>query len=187
MKQIFSKIIEETKSTKRRYPNILKAACLDSPLGPIIAISDDQALYLLEFFGRKGLERGVERLRNRTQSNITPGMTSIIHSIEEELHHYFEGKLRKFKTPLVYQGSLFQKTVWEALKKIPLGKTQSYADIAKAIGKPTAFRAVANANGANQLAIIIPCHRVINSNGALGGYGGGLSRKEWLLHHEKRL
>ena len=83
-------------------------------------------------------------------------------------------------------GSDFQKSVWAALRKIPPGETRSYLDTAKAVGKPTAFRAVANANGANQLAIIIPCHRVINNNGELGGYGGGISRKQWLIDHEKK-
>jgi AraC family transcriptional regulator of adaptative response/methylated-DNA-[protein]-cysteine methyltransferase len=82
-------------------------------------------------------------------------------------------------------GSDFQKNVWRELIKIPPGETKSYADIAKAIKQPSAFRAVARANGANQLAIIIPCHRVINSDGELGGYGGGLTRKAWLINHEK--
>ena len=82
-------------------------------------------------------------------------------------------------------GSPFQKQVWEELKKIPSGETRAYLAIAKAVGRPTACRAVANANGANQLAIIIPCHRVINTNGELGGYGGGIARKQWLLDLEK--
>ncbi len=83
-------------------------------------------------------------------------------------------------------GSPFQKQVWKALQQIPHGQTCSYADLAAAIGKPTACRAVANANGANQLAIVIPCHRVINSDGKLGGYGGGVSKKQWLIDHEKK-
>ena len=99
---------------------------------------------------------------------------------------YFEGKRQDFKTPLFLLGSPFQKRVWEELMKISPGKTRSYAEIAMAIGKPTAYRAVANANGANQLAIVIPCHRVINSNGELGGYGGGIARKKWLIDLEKQ-
>jgi len=97
---------------------------------------------------------------------------------------YFDGKLKEFQTPLFLLGSPFQKQVWEALNKIPFGETSSYLDIAKRIGRPAACRAVAQANGANQLAIIIPCHRVINHNGELGGYGGGITRKEWLLNLE---
>ena len=84
-------------------------------------------------------------------------------------------------------GSDFQKNVWRALQKIHHGKTHSYLRIAEKIKKPTAFRAVANANGANQLALIIPCNRVINANGDLGGYGGGISRKQWLIKHEKKM
>jgi AraC family transcriptional regulator, regulatory protein of adaptative response / methylated-DNA-[protein]-cysteine methyltransferase len=165
--------------------HILKASWLDTRLGPMIAIADEEALYLLEFVDRRGLEREVERLRQRTKSAIIPGSTAPIRSIERELEEYFDGKLTEFATPLFLCGSPFQRLVWEHLQMIPPGQTSSYSDVAAAIGKPSAFRAVAQANGANQLAIVIPCHRVINSNGDLGGYGGGLSRKRWLLHHEK--
>ncbi len=166
---------------------VLKAAWIDTRLGPMMAISDEQALYLLEFVDRRGLEREVERLRQRTKSAIIPGMTSPIRSIERELTLYFDGKLSQFITPLHLLGSPFQTGVWEQLRRIPPGETRSYAGIAQALGKPTAYRAVAQANGANQLAIVIPCHRVINSSGDLGGYGGGLTRKHWLLEHEKGL
>ncbi|WP_169088672.1 bifunctional transcriptional activator/DNA repair enzyme AdaA [Paenibacillus sp. PL91] len=165
---------------------ILKASWLDTQLGPMIAIADEEALYLLEFIDRRGLEREVEQLRRRTRAAVIPGNTLPICSIENELSDYFEGKLTEFNTPLMLLGSPFQEKVWEQLRKIPSGQTASYADIAKEIGKPNAYRAVAQANGTNQLAIVIPCHRVINSNGDLGGYGGGISRKEWLLGHEKK-
>jgi O-6-methylguanine DNA methyltransferase len=92
----------------------------------------------------------------------------------------------RFRTQLARFGSLFQKLVWDALLAIPLGQTGSYAQLAGAIGRPRAVRAVARANGANPFAIIIPCHRVINADGGLGGYGGGLPRKRWLLEHEQR-
>ena len=104
----------------------------------------------------------------------------------DKLKSYFEGKLKKFETPLFLLGSPFQKKVWQALLKIPYGTTRSYAAQAVSMSEPKATRAVANANGANQLAIVIPCHRIINSNGALGGYGGGIARKEWLLQHEAK-
>lgn len=172
--------------TKFGHANILKASWLDTRLGPMIAIADEKLLYLLEFVDRRGLEREVERLRKRLKAAIIPGCTEPILSIEKELKDYFEGKLRQFKTPLFLLGSPFQKLVWEELKKIPYGKTQSYAQLATTLGKPTAFRAVAQANGANQFAIIIPCHRVINTNGELGGYGGGLARKKWLIEHENK-
>lgn len=166
--------------------NPLKASWLDTPLGPMIAIANEDGLYLLEFVDRRGLEREVERLRQKTKSAIIPGDTSASSSIKKELVEYFDGKLKIFKTPIFLMGSPFQKQVWDELKKIPSGEVRTYSQIAQAIERPTAFRAVAQANGANQLAIVIPCHRVINTNGDIGGYGGGLTRKEWLLNHEKK-
>ncbi|GAB1158417.1 trifunctional transcriptional activator/DNA repair protein Ada/methylated-DNA--[protein]-cysteine S-methyltransferase [Paenibacillus illinoisensis] len=164
---------------------VLKASWIDTRLGPMMAVADDTALYLLEFVDRRGLEREVERLRKRTRSAIVPGVTEPIRSIERELAAYFDGTLTAFHTPLFCLGTPFQKSVWEQLMAIPPGETRSYQDIAVALGKPSACRAVAQANGANQLAIVIPCHRVINASGDLGGYGGGLTRKNWLLSHEK--
>ncbi|RNB87258.1 bifunctional transcriptional activator/DNA repair protein Ada [Brevibacillus fluminis] len=181
----FSRIMGSA-PTQLGNQQILKASWLDTRLGPMIAIADEEVLYLLEFIDRRGLEREVERLRRKTKSAVIPGNTQPIHSIESELEDYFEGRLTEFRTPLRLLGSPFQKKVWEQLQKIPPGQTISYADIAVAIGKPGAYRAVAQANAANQLAIVIPCHRVINSNGDLGGYGGGISRKRWLLGHEKK-
>ena len=106
--------------------------------------------------------------------------------IENELRFYFEGTLTEFKTPTHLLGSPFQQLVWRELLRIPCGQTRSYLEQAGAIGRHKAYKAVANANGANQLAVIIPCHRIINSNGSLGGYGGGLARKQWLLDHEQQ-
>ncbi len=171
--------------TKLGQRIILKAAWIDTALGSMLAIADEERLYLLEFVGRRGLEREIERLRLTAQAAIVPGRTEPICLVEQEITHYFNGTLTDFKTPLHIPGSPFQKRVWEGLRKIPYGETRSYAELAQALEKPTAFRAVANANGANQFAIIIPCHRVINTNGDLGGYGGGVARKQWLLNHEK--
>ncbi len=187
----FSKIMGATPTNfaprNREVPHsILKAAWLDTPLGPMIAISDDEALYLLEFVDRRGLEREVERLKVKTKAVIIPGSTTPIEQIESELQGYFNGSLQQFKTPLHLLGSPFQKLVWQELMRIPYGQTRSYGEQAEAIGNQKAYRAVANANGANQLAIIIPCHRIINSNGDLGGYGGGISRKKWLIDFEKQ-
>lgn len=184
LRETFSHIID-TALTKIGTSNILKASWLDTPLGPMLAIGDDKALYLLEFLDRKGLERKVERLRKKIQSAIIPGHTPPIISIENELKKYFEGKLIEFTTPLFFLGSPFQQRVWDELQKIPFGETRSYSEIATAINQPSAFRAVANANGANPCTLIVPCHRVINTSGALGGYSAGLTRKKWLLNHEK--
>jgi AraC family transcriptional regulator of adaptative response/methylated-DNA-[protein]-cysteine methyltransferase len=183
IKDAFFRIIEET-PTKSGEDNVLKVSWLDTKLGPMVAIADEEALYLLEFVNWKGLELQVLRLRQKTNSTIIPGTTVIISMVEKEMGQYFEGKIKKFKTPIYFLGSPFQQCVWEELLKIPYGETRSYAELAKAIEKPTAFRAAANANGANMHAIIIPCHRVINSNGDAGGYGGGITRKAWLIQHE---
>ena len=180
----FSRIMG-TIPSKIKHHLVLKATWLDTPLGPMIAIGSETDLYLLEFVDRRGLEREVERLRKRAKAAILPGETAPIQSIRQELHAYFEGKLTQFKTSLFLLGSPFQQQVWQALQTIPPGQTCSYQELAVQIGRPSSCRAVANANGANQIAIVIPCHRVINTGGALGGYGGGVSRKQWMLSHEK--
>lgn len=190
-REAFAKIMgaaptKVTKKVDNGHHTILKASWLDTPLGSMIAISDETALYLLEFVERRGLEREVERLRLKTTAAIIPGNSDPIASIEAELKSYFAGTLREFQTPLRLLGSPFQMRVWEELRRIPYGITRSYLEHAELIGKPTACRAVANANGANQIAIVIPCHRIINSNGDLGGYGGGIKRKQWLIEHEKQ-
>jgi AraC family transcriptional regulator, regulatory protein of adaptative response / methylated-DNA-[protein]-cysteine methyltransferase len=159
---------------------------LNTPLGQMIAVADEKALYLLEFVETRHLEKEMKRLQLKAKTPIVSGRTKILDQIEKELTQYFQGKLISFKTPYQLQGSPFQRQVWEELKAIPTGETRSYFDIAVSVGIPTGYRAVAQANGANKLAIMIPCHRVINKSGALGGYGGGLSRKQWLLNHEKQ-
>ena len=180
----FSKIMGAAPTNFDRHHYILKASWIDTPLGPMLAISDEEALYLLEFVDRRGLEREIERLRIKTKSVIIPCNTNPIRSIEVELKSYFEDGLKEFKTPLYLIGSPFQKIVWAELMRIPYGTTRSYSSQAASIGQENAYRAVANANGANQIAIVIPCHRIINTNGDLGGYGGGISRKKWLIDHE---
>jgi AraC family transcriptional regulator of adaptative response/methylated-DNA-[protein]-cysteine methyltransferase len=150
------------------------------------AIADERALHLLEFVDRRGLELEIERLRHRQKAGITPGRTAPIVQIEAELEEYFAGRSMRFATPLARAGSPFQRSVWDALLTIPPGETWSYAELARVVGRPKAVRAVGTANGCNQLAIVIPCHRVINTNGELGGYAGGLPRKQWLLEHERR-
>lgn len=173
-------------ASPKKHQVILNASCFDTPLGPMLAIADERELYVLEFFERRGLQREIERLCLKNKCAIVSGKTDPITSIESELTAYFSGKLQIFKTPLHLMGTPFQKKVWTELMTIPYGETRSYLEQAKAIKKETAYRAVANANGANQLAIIIPCHRIINNNGNLGGYGGGIARKQWLLDHEKK-
>lgn len=181
----FSRILGDVPA--RSDGKALFATWIDTPLGPMISIVDESYLYLLEFVDRRGLEKEIERLRQKLKIGIIPGETHITNQLKAELLDYFSGKSYEFHTPFFLLGTAFEKSVWEALKLIPLGQTCSYLAIAKDIGQPKAFRAVANANGKNQLAIIIPCHRVINENGELGGYGGGLNRKQWLINHERRI
>ncbi|HEV2601756.1 MAG TPA: methylated-DNA--[protein]-cysteine S-methyltransferase [Candidatus Babeliales bacterium] len=163
----------------------LYSETLQTPLGVMIAIADEHDLYLLEFTDNKKLDQKIKKLTKETEGTIAPGISAPLQSIQQELVAYFAGTLTSFKTPLKLSGTEFQKTAWKELLKIPYGKTTSYAQQAIAIQKETAYRAVANANGANRLAIIIPCHRIITSANTLGGYGGGIARKQWLIEHEK--
>ena len=174
-----------TKHNAKYNRMLFKAAWLDTPIGTMIAIADENFLYLLEFVDGRGIEKEIERLQTHMQSQIVLGITKPILSIERELKEYFNGALKSFNTPFVLLGTDFQQSVWHALTTIPYGHTKSYADQAQVIEKPSACRAVGTANGANQLAIIIPCHRIITSDGKLGGYGGGVTRKQWLLAHER--
>lgn len=162
----------------------LSASVLNSPLGQILAIADDGHLFLLEFTNRKNLEAEIIRLCKLAKAEISWGLPLPIKLIKKELNDYFSGDLAEFKTPLCMIGTPFQKEVWRMLQKIPIGHVWSYAVLANAIGKPQAFRAVALANSKNQFAIIVPCHRVIKSDGFLCGYGGGIQRKKWLIEHE---
>lgn len=187
LEHIVSHLLNIPSSPRVKEELVLKISALETPLGPMVAIANDDALYLLEFGDQHNLEWRIKRLSGKLNCLITSGETKPIIAIQKELKAYFEGKLTTFKTPLFFLGSPFQKQVWGALQKIPYGETRSYAEQAQLIGKASAFRAVANANGANPLAIIIPCHRVIRTNGDLGGYGAGIERKKWLLSHEKKL
>jgi AraC family transcriptional regulator, regulatory protein of adaptative response / methylated-DNA-[protein]-cysteine methyltransferase len=163
----------------------LYAQWFETPLGPVLALANDEGLHLLEFVDRRGLERELKALRTRFVHRIVPGTHRYLEQIGSELTAYFSGRTLHFATPVKLDGSPFQREVWEALRAIAPGATRSYAEIAATIGRRTAVRAVGRANGDNKLAIIIPCHRVIGADGTLTGYGGGLWRKAWLLEHER--
>ena len=155
-----------------------------TPLGPMVAGATEEALYFFEFSDRRRLEMQLERLRTRLKCVLVPGENDILRRTCEEIESYFAGELTRFSIPLVAPGTEFQSTVWDELRRIPFGETRSYADVARAIGRPSAVRAVARANGDNRMAIFIPCHRVVGSDGRLTGYGGGLWRKQHLLDLE---
>lgn len=165
----------------------LKLTSFDTKLGSMIAVGDTDYLYCLEFSDKHGVGRELEQIELRMKSKIEKGTSRSIQSIQLELQAYFNGTLKEFKTPLYLLGTAFQKQVWKELRCTPYGQTRSYAAQAQALGKPTAYRAVANANGANQMVIVIPCHRIISSTGGLGGYSSGIERKKWLLDHELKV
>lgn len=159
-------------------------ARVGTPLGPMLAGATDEGLCLLEFADRRMLETQVRRLERRLGARFVPGSHPHLDTAAAELDAYFAGRLKRFSMPLVLDGTDFQRAVWEALLQVPYGTTSSYGDLAAAIGRPTAVRAVGRANGDNRLAIVVPCHRIVGSDGRLVGYGGGLRRKEALLRHE---
>ena len=167
------------------FHKTLALSSFETTLGPMLVAGDEHGICLLEFFDGSSVASEIERLEKRTKSTLIKGEASSIRSIKAELDAYFKGTLTVFKTALHLIGTDFQITAWKELTRTPHGQTRSYADQATAIGRPSACRAVANANGANQIAIVIPCHRIINSNGNLGGYAGGIARKQWLLNHER--
>lgn len=182
----FRELRKEAEVKNATMPNvILKSAQIETPLGGMLAVADEEKLYLLEFADHKKLKKKLEHLEIYSHSAITPGETRILDSIKQELDLYFAGKLQNFSTPTHIEGSEFQSLIWHTLKEIPYGETISYSQLAANINRPLARRAAANANSANRFSIIVPCHRVVGSGGKLGGYGGGVPRKRWLIAHER--
>jgi len=164
----------------------LLARRFEAPLGTMLALANDQGVHVLDFVDRRGLERKLLTLRTRLQAAVVPGTNEHLDALATQLRRYFAGEALTFDVPLVPTGSPWEQRVWRRLLAIPPGRTRSYSQIAKALGRPEARRAVGRANGMNYLAIVIPCHRVIRADGSLCGYGGGLWRKQWLLEHERR-
>jgi|SRR5690554_338534 len=145
-------------------------AVIDSPVGRLQLIADSDRLTAIRFLDSE------EKLSEKIPSSLE----EVVHQLQE----YFDGKRQDFNLRISPQGTDFQKRVWKALEKIPFGKTVSYKHMASQLGDPKVIRAAASANGKNPIPIIIPCHRVIGSDGSLTGYAGGLHRKKWLLEHE---
>lgn len=166
---------------------LLRATWIPTPLGDMIAVSSRNHLHLLEFVDRKGLPAELKKLERNSKEGIGIGTMPPSEQAAAELAEYFAARSARFLTPLAAPASAFTQHVWDALRQIPAGETRSYSDIARQIGHPAATRAVARANGANQIAIMIPCHRVIGADGSLTGYGGGLWRKQRLIEIERDL
>lgn len=152
-------------------------ARIETPIGPMVATATGDAVCLLEFGDRRGLARQME--------TAPRDGNPVLDRLRAELSEYFDGVRRRFDVPVTFRGTPFQERVWRLLLEIPYGGTCSYEELALRTGNPEAVRAVARANGANRIAILIPCHRVRNKSGAIGGYGGGLWRKHALLELER--
>lgn len=160
---------------------------IPTPLGPMLAGATSRGLCLLEFTDRRALPGEIDELGALFGGDAAPAdgdPREFLDHAESELASYFMGDLRAFTIPLDTPGSRFEADVWAALQRIPYGRTCSYSGLAARLGRDNSQRAVGRANGRNRVAIIIPCHRVIQEDGALGGYGGGLERKQFLLELE---
>jgi AraC family transcriptional regulator of adaptative response/methylated-DNA-[protein]-cysteine methyltransferase len=180
----FSKAFGRTPG-KSRLAEFVVTRMIESPVGPLLAGATTNAVCLLEFTDRRMLEKQLETVRKRFDCQVVPGRSEHLQQLEKELAQYFAGSLRKFSVPLDYRGTPFQMQVWRGLLKIPYGMTWSYEELADRVGHCGAQRAVGTANGCNRIAIVIPCHRVVNKDRKLGGYGGGLWRKQFLLDLER--
>lgn len=157
-----------------------------TPLGPMFVCASERGVCLLEFVDRRMLETEFRDLRRLLQACILVGENRHTRQTVREVTEYFAGSRQSFELVLDTPGSSFQQSVWQVLQTIAYGRTTTYAEQANKLGRPQAVRALAGANGANRVAIVVPCHRVLGKDGALIGYGGGLARKQWLLEHEQR-
>ena len=182
----FSKMFGEP-TVKADRARAIHLGWVETPIGPMIAGSREGALILLEFTDRRRMETQIETLRKRLEAAFLPEDDAVIRQTRRELDEYFAGKRRDFTIPLDYPGTPFETKVWTELLRIPYGETRSYEELAEITSSKGAVRAVGSANGRNRIAIVIPCHRVVNKSGALVGYGGGLWRKQALLALEQGL
>jgi len=173
-------------SSAQNFITMVKTIKIETPLGEMIAGATEEGVCLLEFHDRRILPKEYKDLEKLLNTTFEEGENKHLKSVRKQLREYFEGKRKEFTIPLVTPGSPFQQAVWKELLDIPYGSRRSYQEQAKALNSPDSVRAVANANGLNRIAIVIPCHRVIGSDGSLTGYGGGIKRKKWLLDHEKK-
>jgi AraC family transcriptional regulator of adaptative response/methylated-DNA-[protein]-cysteine methyltransferase len=166
---------------------IVEMASIDTPLGTMIAAATERGVCMLEYADSKHLEPELKQLSAAFGVQPAAGDNPHLDALKRQLEEYFAGTRRDFDVPLDTVGTPFQKKVWEALRTIPYGITVTYGEQAARIGRPRSVRAVANANGRNKISILLPCHRVIGSDGTLTGYGGGIERKRKLLELERRV
>jgi O-6-methylguanine DNA methyltransferase len=182
-------ILRAARRTRRRRSgaSAVVVSMLTTPLGPMLAGATDAGICLLEFTDRPMLPTQLEVLGRRLRRPIVIGRTGHLERLQTQLDEYFARERSSFELPVVAPGSLFQERTWAQLRSIPAGETLSYEQLAARVGRPGAQRAVGTANGANRVALLIPCHRVVRKSGETGGYGGGRWRKAWLLAHERSM
>lgn len=159
---------------------------IETPVGEMTAAASDTGISFMLFSDSKTAVPGHALKAMTARSIMTQNENIHLLTLKEQMEEYFEGIRKSFSVPLIFSGTEFQIKVWKELQRIQYGFTISYKEQAFTLNSPESVRAVANANGMNRLAILIPCHRVIGSNGRLTGYGGGLARKKWLLEHERK-
>ncbi len=184
----YIRICRAIRLLEMRYPdspNELTVAAVATPLGEMLAVFGGKGLCLLEFVGQKQLEQEITAVQKALRGQFIFQENEQTQLLRQELDLYFQGRLKVFATPLEMIGTAFQQQVWNALLTIPYGETRSYKEQAQQLGNPKAIRAVAAANGQNKVSILIPCHRIIGSDGKLIGYAGGLNRKQSLLALER--
>ncbi len=167
-----------------RDKNIIKTQRYESPCGTLVLGSFGERLCLCDYQTERHHGRVTGRLKRALDAEFEEGGSEVTEWAAAQLDEYFGGRRREFDVPLLLAGTDFQKAVWNELLKIPYGQTLSYGELARRIGSPKAVRAVANANGANAIAIFVPCHRVIGSDGSPTGYAGGLQAKKILSELE---
>ncbi len=184
-REAFARVFGDAPGRSRQEGDRIVVQMIESPLGPLLVGATDGGVCLLEFTDRRMLETNLNTIRERFHSAVVPGEHRWLRQLQGELGDYFSGNRQAFEVPLAPNGTAFQERVWSALREIPFGQTIAYDELASRVGRPNAQRAVANANGQNRIAILIPCHRVIGKDGTLTGYGGGLWRKRILLELER--
>ncbi len=178
-------IFEDKKYPYSKIATVIIMTELATPLGPMFAGATTQGVCLLEFTNRIRLEKEMKDLKEVLHADMQPGRNSHLDQLEKELNEYFLGKRKIFSIALHTPGTEFEKSVWTKLQEIPYGRTWSYKEQSVAMNNPKAIRAVAATNGRNRLAIVIPCHRVIGTDGTMTGYAAGIEKKKWLLNFER--
>jgi AraC family transcriptional regulator of adaptative response/methylated-DNA-[protein]-cysteine methyltransferase len=168
-------------------PDRISFRIVESPIGDLVLGASRRGCCLVEFADRYGLEKIKAQIQVRHKLEMIERDSPLLDSVAEELRDYFSGSLHSFSTPVDLRGTRFEQAVWQELLAIPYGQTRTYGDIAKSVRNPLAFQAVGGANGRNPLAIVVPCHRVVQKGGGMSGYGGGIWRKKYLLDFERNV